>query len=952
MNHSIDRIIARSLHAGVALLPLMIAAMVTPAFAQATPAPAANQAPAPEADQATEEEEDLDTKIVGAASEKKDKEEKVVVTGTSIRGAPPTGTNLIQMDKEGIKATGANSAAELVANIPQLGTGFFNDIPQMGADSATAVAGTNVKPNARGTPSGTTDTGTPTLILLDGQRMAGTGTTERQNISDVNAVPVTLLERVELNTDGGSSIYGSDGIGGVINFITRRKFDGVQVRGRIGLADDYYNYEVGGIVGHSFGRANVYVSYSRTGNDEILNGERDFYRRIDWATGLETDLRCGLPNVQFGTADNLRFYGVDANGNISPVSGTKAATVTAGGIQSPNRCTNGLVSSFTPRSLRNNVMANFSYDFTDGIKLTVRGRYADSKTSYSADLYPQQFTLAPSHPAYRPVAGETTNEIVLFDFSPVLSQGDHWSERRYKQYGIAPELTVDIDGNWQVRAYVNYEISKNAAEERLIDTADLTAAIRSGALDPFNIGSTDPSVIASVTDNIALNEAETKLLNSRVTVDGALFELPGGKVRMAAGVEYLEDTFDTRTDPTDDYDFTSRNNKSVFGELNIPVVSSLNSGPLFEELRFAFSARYDSYSDFGDSFSPRVGMTYAPFKWFRLRGNWGKSFRAPTVIETIQSQQPPLAFATLSFRNTCFGPNLCGSNMNDPARPSNDPDNEQIITLFGGVNPALEPQTGTNWSVAGEIRPIAGLRAELSYYKIDYRNTIGFPPLFTNFFHPGFSHLMTVYPSDEQIKAFLADSRDPAGSYQAYLNSGQKVYGLIDGRTTNTGDAKIEGLDYSARYDFDTSIGAAYVGINGNIALKNDLITRGVGTTDALRNGPNHRASITAGLRSGGFRTQLTLNHTDGYKVEPDPLVYQTSVGAYNLVNAFFGYEFSDGELGLGSFADGLEVTLNINNVFDDDPPIFRRTADVGYANGNTLGRLIMFGVRKDFRGF
>jgi iron complex outermembrane receptor protein len=951
MSSRLDSIVVASLKASVALLPLMMGTAFAPAYAQDTPAPA-NQ-PTAQADQT--EEEDTDTKVVGASStDKKDDGEKVVVTGTSIRNAPPTGTNLIAIDKQGIQATGANSAAELIATIPQASGGFFNEIPQLDAGGgsgqvSSAGSGTVLKPNLRATPSSATDSGSSTLILLDGQRTAGTGTIH--NATDVNSMPVALLERVEINTDGGSSIYGSDGIGGVINFITRRRFEGIQLRGRYGIADDYYNYEVGGIVGHSFGKANVYVSYSRTGNDEIFNRERDYFQSIDWTTGLEVGTQCELPNVSLGTP--TQFYGVDASGNI--VSGPQSTAV--------NLCTPSADDALAGRNVRNNVLASFSYDFTDGIKLTVRGRYADSKGTQPQAAANLTSQITPANFFYQPVAANpTATQRVAYSFAPV--QGDDTFDviGRFKQYGISPELTVDVDGNWQVRGFFNWDKSRTWRNSQVVDTTTLNEALLSGdpdtAFNPYNVEDTNPALLADILDGVNQGESFNEILNSRVTIDGALFELPGGKVRMAAGLEYLKENFGVRNynqlDPVVDgieaVDFNKahRNVKSVFGELNIPIVSSLNSGPLFEELRFAFSGRYDDFSDWGDNFSPRIGATYAPFKWIRFRGNWGKSFRAPTVVETLNASNSNVGVNSPAVYGFLIDTTRPGQYPIPPAdgKTLND---YVALTYFGGVSDTLKPQRGTNWSVAGEIRPIDGLRAELSYYKIDYRDAIGFPNAVGLF--PAYYEVVTLYPTEAEIAAFLAQ----AGNRETAIGEigGREVYGLYDLRTRNLGNAKIEGLDYSARYDFNTPIGAAYISANGNIQLVNkQQPTASTPFRSVLVGTPNHRASVNVGLRSGGFRTQFTLNHTDGYKVTRTATLLQDSVGSFDVINAFFAYEFTEGELGLGSFADGLEVSLNVQNLFDTDPPIFRQRGGDGTANGSTLGRLIQIGVRKDLNLF
>jgi iron complex outermembrane receptor protein len=948
-------IVAVSLKTGVALLPLMMAGAYAPAYAQpapATPATAPNAA-------ADEEEADQDTKAIGAVDkEDKDDDKAVVVTGTSIRNAPPTGTNLISIDKEGIKATGANSASDLLSQLPQVGGDFFNNLGQLGTFDTGGVSASDAsnggvgKPDARGIPLNTQlDTGGNTLVLLDGQRMSGNGVSN--SATDPNVVPVALLERVEVNTDGGSSIYGSDAIGGVINFITRRKFDGIQVRGRYGIADDYYNYEVGGIVGHTFGRASAYISFSRTGNDDIFNRERDYYRSIDWNTGLEIGTQCFMPNVRTGASPNFTFYGVNAAGTVSNTPNATAV----------NLCTPDKDAAFVGRNKRNNALASFSFDFSDDIKLTVRGRYADSNSRQIQAPYNASGTITPTNPYFQPIVGApnpNANQTVFFSFGPVDGIGidNKGVTGKFRQYGISPELTVNIDDNWQARGFVNWEKSRTERFNQSIDSAAVTTALASNniatALNPYNVESSNAAVLADITSGFQESEARNEILNARLIVDGALFELPGGKVRMAVGAEYLKDKFAVRNfnaiaSGVSGIDATplrraSRDVKSVFGELNIPIVSSLNSGPLFEELRFAFSGRYDKFSDFGDNFSPRIGATYAPFKWLRLRGNWGKSFRAPTVIDTLNSTNINAAFLPGGFLPGILIPSPA---LGLPAQATVD---DAVILYNGATNPGLRPQTGTNWSIAGELRPFAGLRAELSYFKIDYRDAISF----LNFvgIYPTYLDFVTFYPNAQQIADFLAPAQNAQQILDqvAALPPGAKVYQLIDGRTTNMGNAKIEGLDYSARYDFNTPLGQAYISANGTIQLVSKFqLTSKVPFADRIAGTPNHRTAINVGLRSGGFRTQFTLNHTDGYKVTRSATLLQDRVSAYNVVNAFFGYEFTDGELGLGKLSDGLEVTLNIQNLFDTDPPVFRSRGGIGTTNGSTLGRLIQIGLRKDF---
>jgi iron complex outermembrane recepter protein len=964
MSGSIDRSSIVSLKCCVALMPLVAGLISTSAYAQATPAQEVQQEI--EAEVAI----DRDTKVIGAKDEDGDEADEqedkktIVVTGTSIRGAPPTGTNLISVDEEGIKATGANSASELLQNIPQAGGGYFNDLGQRDPGGLETQSGTVEKPNLRATPSSSTDSGSSTLVLLDGKRTAGTGIIH--NATDVNAMPVALLERVEVNTDGGSSIYGSDGIGGVINFITRRKFDGIQVRGRYGIADDYYNYEWGGIVGHTIGPVSAFVSFSQTGNDGILNGERSFYNPIDFNTGLPTSLQCEPANVAVGT----RVYGVDANGNVSSVPGLINAPVSAGGITSPNLCTPGLEASFTGENKRNNALASVAVDFSDAIKFTVRGRYADSRSRTVQAPFNTTVTIAaptatnPGNPFRRalPAPDATAAQRVSFSFAPAFDAGlidrDRLDEiTAFEQYGISPELSVNIGPSWQVRAFVNWEKSHTKNNNFVLDSTALNTAAAAptlaSALNPYNIEQTAAAVLDSVTDQFEVRESYNQILNSRITADGVLFDLPGGTVRAAIGAEYLKDKFRRRNYNGPPAGFgsgaftgTSRDVKSAFAELNIPFVSNANAMPLIQELRLALSGRYDKYSDFGDSFSPRIGATYSPVDWLRFRGNWGKSFRAPTVVESLNSLSNNASIQPLSSPFLAFLINRRADRPAEAVIPSaTELANFVGITNFGGTAQGLKAQTGTNWSAAAEFRPTNNFRAEVSYYNIDYRNSIGFPNAVGLF--PTFEDFVNYYPTDAEIRAYLAEHINGDQIY-AQL-AGRTVYALYDLRTTNLGNAKIEGLDFSARFDFDTPVGSAFLSANGNVQLTNDVQTvRTLPFTDAIEFGTSRsRFSVVAGVRNGGFRSQVTLNHSAGFRLNPANNPAQRKVGSYDLVNAFFGYEFGDGEEGGFDLLDGLELTLTIQNLFDNDPPEFR--GQNGYLNGSTLGRLVQFGVTKNF---
>ena len=163
------------------------------------------------------------------ADDDADKAGEIIVTGTLIRGIAPGGSQSIGVSQEKITSIGAANTSDLVASIPQTGT-FLTFVGVRGTSNYSLAVN---RPNLRNLGFQASSTAS-TLLLLDGHRMPGMGIL--QSSPDLDAIASGAVERVEIVTDGGSSTYGSDAVGGVINFITRKSFDGVEARRVTALA--------------------------------------------------------------------------------------------------------------------------------------------------------------------------------------------------------------------------------------------------------------------------------------------------------------------------------------------------------------------------------------------------------------------------------------------------------------------------------------------------------------------------------------------------------------------------------------------------------------------------------------------------------------------------------------------------------------------------------------------
>ena len=210
--------------------------------------------------------------------------ETVVVTGTSIRGQAPIGTDLITVDRATIENTGAQTVQQLLSDVPQINN--FAGAAQGGNNSDFSGG---YAPAIHGIGGGSSSA---TLVLIDGHRFPTQGLTESQ--ADPTIIPASALERVEVLPDGDSSIYGSDAVAGVINFITRKNFTGFEMNVQGGVADSYNTFTGNMTFGHTWSGGSVMASYDYTSQSNLMFGTRNF-------TTARQDIRLGAANPSLFT---------------------------------------------------------------------------------------------------------------------------------------------------------------------------------------------------------------------------------------------------------------------------------------------------------------------------------------------------------------------------------------------------------------------------------------------------------------------------------------------------------------------------------------------------------------------------------------------------------------------------------------------------------------------------
>jgi iron complex outermembrane receptor protein len=870
----------------------------------------------------------------------------IVVTGTLIRGTAAVGSQTISVDEKAIADKGASSTNELLGLIPQIANTFNG---RFEGDPRGYTAGISItRPNLRNLPSSNTTSGGLTLVLVDGMRLTPVGV--NQASVDVDIVPAAVLQGIDVVTDGGSSLYGADAVAGVLNFRTMRKFDGVKVDGNFGFGTTIKGYNVWDAsitAGKSWSSGNAYISATHARRDEILNGD------TDWANGL-VYTPAGVPGYSYTQCNSpvgtetrwFRFGPGAANFTNNP------AAPGAGVFPIGTPCDQTASQSYVPKQKRTSVFAAVSQEVAENIDFRMTGYYTKRDTELSD--YPRGFTSAGSPlttgaqiGAAFPGAAVGSITVVPggtgFSFGPNSAYVNTPIRIGFETWGVTPELTIKLGGGWQVRNEAHFGRSTNFQSFPGVDAVKAQCyitgctGIAAGQLNPLNVAAASGAVITDITNYENAQDTTQELFTFRSIADGSLFALPGGDAKLAVGIEYQVNSANSRLiagkvgalDAVP-YMKATRNAKSVFSELSLPITSFIDvSG----------SVRYDSYSDFGSTTNPSIGVTLKPVSWFKAFGHWNTSFNAPTAIDD-------LAIATGRF--VCGIYVAGGTPGQRPTDPLGRDTSKQgsCAMVLQGSKPGLKPQTADSWAVGFEATPGAGFRFGGEFYSIDVKDALGT-------LNPA---NVSTYTTNPDLYIYNVTAPQFAGLLAELTNGGalaaqqpsSNIAIIVDTRTTNLNAAKIEGIDFHASFETDTGIGHIGAGVSGTYQTKARITNGGV-TTNELGHG-NARFFATSNLNwaNAGFSGRVTVNYTGKFRdASVNYLGAVEDVSPFIITNLNLGYDFGES----GGPLSGTSFRVIVDNLFDEKPEIIKRAnTNNGLSYNNfTLGRVIKFGVSKKF---
>ncbi len=894
--------------------------------------------------------------------------EEVIVTGTAIRGVAPVGSATVGVTREELIEAPQRDASTLITQLPQasgLGTTLANN------------AGRNAGVNLRGLGNNAT------LLLFDGHRTVAQGVTNQ--IADPNIIPFAAIDRVEVVTDGASAIYGSDAVAGVVNFLLRRPFDGAEVTARY-TNNLYDQYTVEGVIGRRWDGGGVIVGLSWEKNDHVRRGDSKFLAQDLRPFGGNDNRLLGTtvtPDASGALIMGNTVYGLPANLNGRVPTAAEVAALR----NNPSLVDTAQYLDFYTQRERIGGIVRANHDFGRAGDLTATLLFNNRKNN-APGTGDGAFTnvgivVTPTSPYYIPGLG-TGNQTVVYNFRANNPGRALDQNNKENTVNLLVDYKVDLVGDFQFTASGGYGNNFGCAvcqpQANTLLAGVITQASYGGAFNPYKQG---PQPTAEGLFGGFIQKAKNELANVVGKVDGSLFELPAGNVRIAAGLEYQKLDFQMRAlntlnlataYQTSRYAKSHRIIESAFGEIFVPVFGSGNARPGLQRLDISAAVRWDRYSDVGETTNPKIGISWDPIEDLRLRASWGTSFRAPTLGESDPR--------TIGQTNRTFVAN----GLNNPLIPvTNVATGQSLVLNRGGNTAGLRPESATIYSFGGDWRPsfIPDLQLGVTYYNVDYKDRIENLPnatlilsnpatyeLYKDFFIPAPQPASCVNGNPPGLPgtpayatynpAYASWLNDPYAVYSPSTANDCQMVGIIAGGLRNLGRVKQSGLDFTGNYGLDTPAGR--LSFNGGFSWILDLKRSLLPTSplfealDTYGNQVSKRGRFGATLRNGDWTANVAANYVGSYlnnaTITVNGVKYpETKVPSWTTFDAGLAYSVPTSA---PSVLQGLRVAVNVQNITDKDPPIVLTT--VGNAANavdlnvhNIFGRIWSFELTKKF---
>jgi iron complex outermembrane receptor protein len=841
---------------------------------------------------------------------------RVEVTGSSIkRMASEEALPVTTIKAEEFTQRGMTTLADVMMALPQ------------SASLAPSNAGSGTNINLRGLGVNRT------LVLLNGRRLANEAIAD--GYANLDTIPFSALARVEILRDGASSIYGSDAIGGVVNFITKREFEGVQVTGQV------VSPERSG--GGDERRATLTFGKGSLAKDGwAAYATIDFHDRSRLASKDRVEYSSDALLASIGRAPTL-----GSGGNAMPANFTTAANKTA---QNPYAGT--CATPYSQIGAKNTCILNNNEYGTALHQNQQLGFYARATKQISEEhtfsieyTRGQSFILAARNP---------TNAVAVNGVNAILPSSSKWYPGgsggvpavaglnnqpltvtwSVADLGIAAQKDKQVNqrlafvdegkwGNWDYRAGMVIGLSdrENYYDRGFVTGQGLLDGLKNGVLNPFGLqDAAGREYLKTISvDGRKNRDSQSTYKGIDLTASRSLMELEGGAMALAIGADLHRDT--TRDDKlaiqnsvtylnsTSSHGDGARNVAAIYAELDIPLTKKLTVN---------VAARDDYFSDFGNTFNPKASFRYEASKAIMFRGSANTGFRAPTLFDAYGYRLPGATGKSSGRWDDpvlCPGgtPGVANTGKPLPGYVQSEVCNVQLPKQVGS-NPNLKPEESRGFTLGTVLEPVKNVTVSFDYWNIRMKDMLANLPEQVYFLDP--------------VKYASLFVRNPDGTL-AYFNN----------TTMNLGGQKAAGIDVSASYqfprsaygDFRVQLDGTYLTQFDNQLFPGEEYVSNIGRFGNASNGTTSsfpiityrwKHTLRLNWSKGDWNVSATQNYNSKY--EDQNLVaqqYWRDINSYKPWNLTVGYK---------GFRN-VNITAGITNVFDTAPPV---TNHSGYSFG------------------
>jgi iron complex outermembrane recepter protein len=835
-------------------------------------------------------------------------DQRVEITGSSIKRVAAEGATPVQVvTREQIERIAVTSVGDLLNSLPSMAgseDGGFSLAPTLAGFQGAAMPGF---------------TSADTLVLLNGKRIAKYPV--GGDSADLNGIPLSLIERVEILRDGASAVYGSDAVAGVVNLITRRDYNGIGLQATSGQTSRSDGKKQRLAVWAGFGdltkdNYNLMFGLEADKVGKIRNADRPITASADLRPyGLADDRlpTSPEPNVYFVTAD--RYQPIAACKAPLPPGGVEVASALPGRVCAfdPNSTT-----LLQPEVKSRSLFASATARLPLGMQL--RAEYFNKNKESGNFLNPQPITnlvraADPSNP-YR--------EDVIWLFRTTDPRLFRRKDIEVTSARTVFELSGDALGyDWVVDAGRGQGDYTEKGGGYFINSL-FTAAVRAGVINPF-LNRLSPDDLLPLL-GAPVRTARTVIDFANAKASGTLFKMPAGDALFALGLGYAKEDYTNtpdrlqvlgllRSDPQLALVNAGRDSQALFGELSLPITKPLEA---------QFAVRHDRYSDFGGTTNPKVSLRFQPLRTLLVRASVGTGFRAPSLEDLYATDVTGFPQA-IDFQGCAAA-----------GTPRDQCNAKQIFTNVKS-NPNLKPEKSEALTLGLVFEPFAGASASVDYIRVQKKDAIEFLALQTILDNPNVA--VAGYGTARNLVRRLPNGQiDPDTSTPAVIAP-----------TANLAKIDTQMVDLNLRYGFNAwGVKFRLENNTGVLLSRKKAPIPGLPLEEfvGLAGFAKWRNALSMNAAVGAFDVTGFVRSISSFKDADTPTALQPNT---RTVQGWTTLDLTAGVTGLLGARSRIDLT--VKNAMDKLPPLSAalNTSNKIDFNHSATGRYFQVSVKTEF---